>query len=62
MNMTNSTSLIGLLIFIADVYAIVKIVESSASTLAKVLWILGVLLFPVVGLIVWFLAGPGGKN
>lgn len=62
MNMTNSTSLIGLLIFIADVYAIVKIVESNASTLAKVLWILGVLLFPVVGLIVWFLAGPGGKN
>lgn len=60
--MTNSTSLIGLLIFIADVYAIVKIVESNASTLAKVLWILGVLLFPVVGLIVWFLAGPGGKN
>lgn len=62
MNMTNSTSLIGLLIFIADVYAIVKIVESNASALAKVLWILGVLLFPVVGLIVWFLAGPGGKN
>lgn len=62
MNMTNSTSLIGLLIFIADVYAIVKIVESNATTLAKVLWILGVLLFPVVGLIVWFLAGPGGKN
>lgn len=60
--MTNSTSLIGLLIFIADVYAIVKIVESNASALAKVLWILGVLLFPVVGLIVWFLAGPGGKN
>lgn len=62
MNMTNSTSLIGLLIFIADVYAIIKIVESNATALAKVLWILGVLLFPVVGLIVWFLAGPGGKN
>lgn len=62
MDISNSTSLIGLLIFIADIYAIVKIAQSSASTLAKVLWILGVLLFPVVGLIVWLLAGPGGKN
>jgi len=55
-------SIIGLLILIADIYAIIKIAQSSATTLAKALWIVGVLIFPVVGLIVWYLAGPGGRK
>ncbi len=55
-------SIIGLLILIADIYAIIKIAQSSAETLNKILWILGVLVFPVVGLIVWYLVGPGGKK
>jgi hypothetical protein len=55
-------SLIGIIILIADIYAIVKIAQSSATPLAKALWIVGVLIFPVVGLIVWFLAGPGGRK
>ncbi len=55
-------SLIGILILIADIYAIIKIAQSSAEPLKKALWIVGVLLFPVVGLIAWYLAGPGGKN
>lgn len=56
------SALIGLLILVADIYAIIKIAQSSAETLAKALWIVGVLIFPVVGLIVWFLAGPGSKK
>ena len=55
-------SLIGILILIADIYAIIKIAQSSAEPLKKALWIVGVLLFPVVGLIAWYLVGPGGKN
>jgi hypothetical protein len=55
-------SIIGLLILIADIYAIVQIVKSSAETSAKILWILGVIIFPVLGLIVWYLAGPGRKK
>jgi hypothetical protein len=53
--------IIGLLILAADIYAILKIAQSSASNGKKVLWILVVLLFPVIGLIIWFLLGPGGK-
>ena len=53
--------IIGLLILAADIYAILKIAQSSASNGKKVLWILIVLLFPVIGLIIWFLLGPGGK-
>ncbi len=55
-------SIIGLLIFILDIFAIIKIIQSSASGIEKILWILGVLIFPVLGLIVWFFAGPGVKK
>ncbi|WP_081977202.1 PLDc N-terminal domain-containing protein [Methylotenera versatilis] len=55
-------SIIGLLIFILDIFAIIKIIQSTASGIEKILWILGVLIFPVLGLIVWFFAGPGGKK
>ena len=52
----------GLLILIADIWAIIQIVQSTAGTGRKVLWIVLVLLLPVLGLILWFLLGPrGGK-
>lgn len=50
----------GLLLLIANIYAIVKTLQSSASTGSKVLWIVIVLLLPVIGLIAWFLFGPKG--
>ena len=48
----------GLLLLILDVYAIVKTVQSSASTGSKVLWIVIILLLPFLGLLLWFLLGP----
>jgi hypothetical protein len=48
----------GLLILIADVWAIVNIAQSGATTGKKVLWIVLVLVLPVLGLILWFLLGP----
>lgn len=56
------SSIIALLILILDIFAIVKIIQSSASGTEKILWILAVLIFPVVGMVVWFFAGPGGKK
>ncbi len=50
--------LFGILIFILDIYAIIKVVQSGATTGAKVLWILGIIIFPIVGFIVWLIAGP----
>lgn len=50
--------IIGLLILIADIWAIVNIIGSRAEILAKVLWIVVVLVLPVIGLIIWFFAGP----
>ena len=37
---------IGLIILIADIYAIVKTVQSNAETLTKVLWIVVILFLP----------------
>ena len=52
--------LIGLIILIADVWAIVKTIQSGASTGAKVLWIVVILLLPVFGFLLWLLFGPKG--
>lgn len=48
----------GLLILIADIWAIVNIAQSGASTGAKVFWIVLVIVLPVLGLIIWLLLGP----
>jgi hypothetical protein len=50
--------LIGLIILIADVWAIVNVIGSPASTGSKVLWVIIILLLPVIGLIAWLLMGP----
>lgn len=41
------------------VYAAIQIINSSADTMSKIIWFVVVALFPLVGLIVWFLIGPG---
>jgi hypothetical protein len=60
---TGYNGLLGLLILIGDVWAIINIVQSSATNGKKLLWVLLVLLLPFVGLILWFFLGPrGGKT
>ena len=49
---------LGLLVLIGDVWAIINILQSSASTGKKVLWIVLVLVLPLLGLILWFFLGP----
>lgn len=48
----------GLLILIADVWAIVNVVQSSSSTGIKVVWVVGILLLPLLGFIAWLIFGP----
>jgi hypothetical protein len=50
--------LLGLIILIADVWAVVKTVGSSASAGGKVFWIVLILILPVLGLIIWLVSGP----
>ncbi|MGK2741956.1 PLDc N-terminal domain-containing protein [Tepidicaulis sp. LMO-SS28] len=58
--MVEFSGILGLILLIAVIYAIVKTVQSSADTGAKVLWILLVLILPFIGVILWFLFGPKG--
>ena len=53
---------IALLVFVADVWAIVQVLQSRESTGTKVLWIVLIALLPVVGLIIWYFAGPRGPG
>ena len=48
----------GIIILILDIWAIVRIAGSSASTGAKILWVLVILILPVLGLLIWWFAGP----
>jgi len=48
----------GLIILALDIWAIVSIIGSSTSTGKKVLWVLLVLILPVVGFLIWLIAGP----
>lgn len=52
--------LLGLIWLIILVWAIVKVAKSTAGGIAKLLWILVLLFFPLVGLIAWLLLGPKG--
>ena len=51
-------SLWGILVLIADVWAIVNIFQSAADTTKKVVWTVIVILLPVLGFILWFFLGP----
>ncbi|PTX56135.1 phospholipase D-like protein [Litoreibacter ponti] len=48
----------GFIVLVLNIWAIVSIIGSSASTGSKVLWTLLVLVLPIVGFIVWLIAGP----
>jgi hypothetical protein len=48
----------GLIILVLDIWALVSIIGSSTSTGKKVLWCLLVLILPVVGFLIWLIAGP----
>ena len=50
--------LIGLVILALDIWAIINIIGSSATTGTKVVWVLVVLILPIIGLVVWLVAGP----
>ncbi|MFW5681186.1 MAG: PLD nuclease N-terminal domain-containing protein [Pseudomonadota bacterium] len=50
--------LFGLVVLVLDIWAIINVVRSTASTLEKALWVVGILVLPVIGFIAWLLLGP----
>ncbi|AEJ12053.1 conserved hypothetical protein [Pseudomonas putida S16] len=54
-------SLVGLIILALDIWAILNVIKSGSEVGIKVLWILLIALLPVVGLVIWAIAGPRGN-
>ncbi|WP_342076984.1 PLDc N-terminal domain-containing protein [Yoonia sp. SS1-5] len=52
----------GIIILALNIWAIISILGSGASTGGKVLWTLLVLVLPVVGFIIWLVAGPRSRQ
>ena len=50
----------GLLLLVLNVWAIISIIGSATSTGKKVLWTVLIIVLPLVGFIIWLLAGPKG--
>jgi len=53
--------LVGLIILALDIWAIINVFKSGAEVGMKVLWTLLILILPVLGLIIWAIAGPRGN-
>lgn len=52
------SGIIGLIILVLDIYAIIQVLGSTTTPLKKILWSLFILVAPLLGLLVWYLAGP----
>lgn len=52
----------GFIVLVLDIWAIVSILTSRTGTGAKVLWTLLVIVLPVLGFIIWLIAGPRGAR
>ncbi|MBF8676983.1 PLDc_N domain-containing protein [Pseudomonas fulva] len=55
-------SLVGLIILALDIWAIINVYKSDREVGVKVLWILLIALLPVIGLVIWAIAGPRGTG
>ncbi|MDX9746673.1 MAG: PLDc N-terminal domain-containing protein [Syntrophales bacterium] len=49
---------IGLIILILDIWAILQVLKSNATTGTKVLWTVLIVVLPLLGLVLWYFMGP----
>ena len=57
-----SYSFFGLLVLVLDIIALISLLKSGADTGTKILWILLIILLPVIGMVLYFLMGPGRRK
>ena len=55
-------SLIGLVILVLDIIALVSLLQSGADAATKILWALLIILLPFIGMVLYFLMGPGRRK
>lgn len=57
--MFGSYGLFGLIVLVLDIIALVKLLQSGADTGNKILWALLIIFLPILGMVLYFLMGPG---
>jgi hypothetical protein len=55
-------TLLAIVVLIADIYAILTILQTSARVEQKTVWIAIIILLPLFGIVAWYFAGPGGRG
>ena len=58
MNMFGMGGIGGLIVLGLDIWAIISVVGSNASSGRKAIWVLLIVVLPVLGFLIWLLAGP----
>ena len=48
----------GIMVLLANLWAITRTVRSYAEPKTKLLWVAIVLLLPIVGMVLWIIFGP----
>ena len=54
--------LLWLLVFVLDIVAVVSLLKSGADGATKILWLLLIIFLPLVGMLLYFLMGPGRRR
>ncbi|GES75538.1 PLDc_N domain-containing protein [Rhizophagus clarus] len=54
--------ILGLIVLILDLIAIFEIITSTRNLFPKILWILGILIFPVLGCIIYYFCSNREKH
>jgi hypothetical protein len=54
--------IIGLVVLILDIVAIISVLGGTSSLGRKLLWLAIILLFPVIGVIIYFLVGQSPRD
>ena len=60
--MFHSYSLFGLIVLVLDIVALVSLHKSGADAGTKILCVILIVLLPLVGMILYFMMGPGRRK
>ncbi len=55
-------AILGLIILVLDIIAIVSVLGGTSAPGRKVLWVVIILLFPLIGVILYFLIGRSPRD
>jgi hypothetical protein len=50
--------ILGIVVLALDIWALMNVWQSGTSDGGKIGWTIGIIIFPLLGFLVWFFAGP----